>query len=82
LIVDDVDDGREMLAEYLEFRGFQVRQAPTATEGLAMARRNLPRIILMDLSLPHMDGWEATRVLKSDPATQDVTSWRSQPGRS
>jgi CheY-like chemotaxis protein len=72
LVVDDFADGREMVAEYLEFRGFAVRQAHTGGEALQLARVDLPKIILMDLSMPGVDGWEATRQLKADPQTKDV----------
>jgi two-component system cell cycle response regulator DivK len=61
-----------MVAEYLAFRGFAVQQAPNGSEALALARKELPRIILMDLSMPGVDGWEATRQLKADPKTRDA----------
>ena len=61
-----------MVAEYLAFRGFAVQQAPNGTEALALARKELPRIILMDLSMPGVDGWEATPQLKADPTTRDA----------
>jgi CheY-like chemotaxis protein len=59
-----------MLAEYLTFRGFRVTEAAHGAEAMATAQRVRPDVILMDLSLPGMDGWEATRQLKSDPLTQ------------
>jgi two-component system cell cycle response regulator DivK len=61
-----------MVAEYLQFRGFAVRQVPSGSEALQVARRELPRIILMDLSMPGVDGWEATRQLKADPNTREA----------
>jgi len=61
-----------MVAEYLQFRGFAVRQAASGSEALKIARRELPRIILMDLSMPEVDGWEATRQLKADPHTREA----------
>ena len=61
-----------MVAEYLEFRGFAVIQAQPGEEALAVARKELPTIILMDLSMPGIDGWEATRQLKADPITRDA----------
>ena len=70
LVVDDSPDGREMLVEYLAFRRFQVAGARDGAEALEVARRMQPTIILMDLSMPGMDGWEATRRLKADPLTQ------------
>ena len=64
LVVDDFDDAREMYAEYLEFVGFQVDVARNGLEAVEKAQGTPPDIILMDLSLPVMDGWEATRRLK------------------
>jgi len=72
LIVDDVDHGREICAEYLEFRGFRVATAADGQEALDRAFELLPDIILMDLSLPVIDGWEATRRLKDDARTRDI----------
>jgi len=72
LVVDDSPDAREMLGEYLAFRGFAVTEATHGAEAVEIARRVKPRIVLMDLSMPGMDGWEATRQLKADPATKDV----------
>jgi two-component system, cell cycle response regulator DivK len=72
LVVDDSPDAREMLAEYLTFRGFAVSEATHGAEAIEIARRVKPRIVLMDLSMPGMDGWEATRQLKADPAMKDV----------
>src|SRR5712691_11063244 len=72
LIVDDAEDGREMLVEYLAFRGFQVAEARHGAEAIEVARRVQPNIILMDLTMPAMDGWEATRQLKADPLTKEI----------
>jgi len=72
LVVDDFADGREMVAEYLEFRGFTVRQAGTAVQALAIADERMPSIVLMDMSMPEMDGWEATRRLRANPRTRDT----------
>lgn len=70
LIVDDFLDNREMYAEYLQFSGFHVLEAASGSEALEVALVRRPDIILMDLSLPGMDGWEATRRLKADPRTK------------
>ncbi len=72
LLVDDYPDAREMYAEYLEFSGFQVVQAANGVEALQRAVDDQPDIILMDLSLPVMDGWEATRQLKADARTARI----------
>ena len=72
LIVDDYPDAREMYAEYLEFSGFEVVQAANGVEAIERALSTLPDIILMDLSLPMMDGWEATRRLKADARTASI----------
>lgn len=72
LVVDDFDDAREMYAEYLEFVGFQVEVARNGVEAVEKAQGCCPDIILMDLSLPVMDGWEATRRLKNDVRTQSI----------
>lgn len=72
LVVDDVVHGREIAAEYLEFRGFRVATAADGLEALEKAFELLPDIILMDLSLPQLDGWEATRRLKGDDRTKTI----------
>ena len=72
LVVDDYQDAREMYAEYLQFSGFRVAEARNGNEAVAQARSLRPDLILMDLSLPGMDGWEATRVLKADEATKHI----------
>jgi two-component system cell cycle response regulator DivK len=72
LIVDDVDHGREICSEYLEFRGFRVATAADGQEALDKAFELLPDVILMDLSLPKIDGWEATRRLKNDDRTRAI----------
>jgi CheY-like chemotaxis protein len=72
LVVDDFQDNREMYAEYLAFSGFRVIQAANGKEALDQAFANRPDIIIMDLSLPVMDGWEATRRLKADQRTNAI----------
>src|SRR3982750_4753047 len=72
LIVEDFDDAREMYRDYLEFSGFRVETARDGREGIDKARAINPDLILMDLSLPGIDGWEATRMLKADPATRHL----------
>ena len=72
LIVDDYPDAREMYSEYLQYSGFDVIEAENGMEALTKAADQAPDIILMDLSLPVMDGWEATRRLKSDERTASI----------
>ena len=72
LVVDDVDHGREIFAEYLEYRGFRVATADDGLEAIEKAFELRPDVILMDLSLPGIDGWEATRRLKADDRTRDT----------
>ena len=72
LVVDDYEDNRQMYAELLSYAGFAVVEACNGAEGIATAQTVLPDLIVMDLSLPVMDGWEATRRLKSDPRTKHI----------
>jgi two-component system, cell cycle response regulator DivK len=72
LLVDDYPDAREMYSEYLEFSGFDVVEAGNGMEALQRAVDTAPDIILMDLSLPVRDGWEATRRLKADQRTRAI----------
>jgi CheY-like chemotaxis protein len=72
LVVDDYPDAREMYMEYLEYSGFDVIEASNGMEALQRAADSAPDIILMDLSLPVMDGWEATRRLKADKKTSEI----------
>jgi CheY-like chemotaxis protein len=72
LVVDDYQDAREMYAEYLQFSGFRVAEARNGNEAVERAFALKPDLILMDLSLPGMDGWEATRQLKSDERTRHI----------
>ena len=72
LLVDDYPDAREMYCEYLEFSGFDVIEAVNGVEALERAVDGAPDVILMDLSLPVMDGWEATRRLKADHRTAGI----------
>ncbi len=72
LVVEDYPDAREMYAEYLRFSGFRVAEARNGEEALEQAFTLLPDVVLMDLALPLMDGWEATRRLKSDRRTAHI----------
>jgi CheY-like chemotaxis protein len=73
LLVEDFADAREMYRDYLEFSGFRVETACDGRDAIEKARTVEPDLILMDLSLPGIDGWEATRILKSDKATSHLT---------
>ena len=72
LLVDDEEMNRDMLSRRLIRRGFEVVFAVNGKQGVDLARSEKPDIILMDMSLPIMDGWEATRCVKSDDATRSV----------
>jgi CheY-like chemotaxis protein len=72
LLVEDFADAREMYRDYLEFSGFRVATAADGREAIDKARSLDPDLVLMDLSLPGIDGWEATRILKSDDSTSHL----------
>jgi CheY-like chemotaxis protein len=72
LVVDDFADNREMYSEYLSLSGYDVIEAQNGMEAVDAARARQPDIIIMDLSLPVMDGWEATRRLKADERTRSI----------
>ena len=72
LLVEDNEMNRDMLSRRLVRRGFEVEVAEDGHIGLEMARRDLPALILMDMSLPVLDGWETTRLLKANPATRNI----------
>ena len=72
LLVEDNEMNRDMLTRRLERKGFEVVIAIDGKAGIDMASYSNPDIILMDLSLPVIDGWEATRQIKSDPVTQSI----------
>jgi two-component system cell cycle response regulator DivK len=72
LLVEDNEMNRDMLSRRLERRGFSIVVATDGAQGLELARSELPDLILMDMSLPVMDGWEATRRLKSAGTTARI----------
>ena len=72
LLVEDNEMNRDMLSRRLERKGYTVTLALNGAEGLEKARSDAPDLILMDMSLPVMDGWEATRQLKADEATKKI----------
>lgn len=72
LIVEDNEENRDSLARRLQRRGFVIVTAPDGKAGLAAAQAETPDLVLMDMNMPEMDGWEATRQLRAAPATQKV----------
>lgn len=72
LLIEDDEMSRDMLSRRLVRKGYEVITAADGQEGIALARAQAPEIILMDMSLPVLDGWEATRQLKSAPETGSI----------
>ena len=72
LIVEDNEMNRDMLTRRLQRHGFEVICAVDGPEGIARARSDLPNLILMDVALGDMDGWEATTIIKADAATAHI----------
>lgn len=72
LIVEDNEVNRDMLSRRLERRGYQVEVALDGEAGLEAAKNKAVDLVLMDMSLPVLDGWEATRKLKADPDTKEI----------
>ena len=72
LLVEDNEMNRDMLSRRLARRGFEVLMAVDGEQGVQMARTEIPDLILMDMSLPVLDGWGATRLIKADASTQSI----------
>ena len=72
LLVEDNEDNRDMLSRRLERKGYEVVIAVDGAQGVAAAQAELPALILMDMSLPVLDGWEATRQIKAAEATRAI----------
>ncbi len=72
LLIEDNEMNRDMLSRRLERRGYQVVIAVDGGQGVQLAQAEVPALILMDMSLPVLDGWEATRQLKAAPETQSI----------
>lgn len=72
LVVDDVEDNRDLYATYFEHSGFRTAQATDGEEALAKIAKEPPDVVIMDLSMPNLDGWEATRLIKSNPRTRHM----------
>jgi two-component system cell cycle response regulator DivK len=72
LLIEDNEMNRDMLSRRLQRRGYEVLMAADGQEGVATAQAQEPDLILMDMSLPVLDGWEATRLLKGDAKTRAI----------
>jgi CheY-like chemotaxis protein len=72
LLVEDNEESREGLSRHLRRKGYEVVTAVDGRQGLEAARSVAPDLVLMDMSLPILDGWEATRQLKADPHTRHI----------
>jgi two-component system cell cycle response regulator DivK len=72
LVVEDYQDARDMYVAYLQFSGYRVAEATNGLEAIEKTLELMPDIILMDLALPKLDGWEATRRLKMDDRTKHI----------
>ena len=72
LIIEDDRDNMDLIVYMMQRQGYSVLEAYDGLEGLEIARRELPDLILLDLAMPEMDGWTVAKILKSDPATQHI----------
>ncbi|MEO8334748.1 MAG: response regulator [bacterium] len=72
LLVEDNEDNRIIYSTVLRHVGYDVVEADNGVDAVALARSGLPDLILMDISIPGIDGWEATRILRRDPATMSI----------
>ena len=72
LVVDDYEDTRRIYSDYLEFAGFRVVAANDGAEAISKAKELGPDVVVMDLAMPGVDGWTATRTLKGDPRTKNI----------
>ncbi|HEV7502782.1 MAG TPA: response regulator [Vicinamibacteria bacterium] len=72
LLVDDIEDCRDVYGQYLRHTGYEVVEAADGQEALAKVDVRVPDVIVMDLWMPHLDGWESIRRLKASPATAKI----------
>ena len=68
LLIDDNEEGREGLSEILQSTGFDVVTAKDGEQGLLLSKTARPDLVLMDMNMPVLDGWQATRMMRADPA--------------
>ena len=72
LVIEDTEDNRQILRDLLTAAGYEIVEATDGATGVAMAAEQMPDLILMDIQLPVIDGYEATRRIKADPATRHI----------
>ncbi|MFM2093569.1 MAG: hypothetical protein RIS70_693 [Planctomycetota bacterium] len=72
LLVEDNEMNRDMLSRRLQRQGYEIVMAVDGSQGVEMAKSEQPTLILMDMSLPVMDGWEATKAIKANPETNQI----------
>jgi two-component system cell cycle response regulator DivK len=72
LVIEDDEMNLDMITQRLELRGYRVLGASDGLDGIDLAREEQPDLILMDVNLPEIDGWETTRRLKAEPATRNI----------
>ena len=72
LVIEDTKDNRKILRDLLTYSGYEIIEAEDGATGVAMAAAQVPDLILMDIQLPVIDGYEATRRIKADPATRHI----------
>jgi two-component system, cell cycle response regulator DivK len=72
LVVEDNEENRDALSRRLQRRGFEVLFAADGKAGVEMSKTEKPDLVLMDMNMPELDGWEATRQIKADPAAQNI----------
>ena len=77
LLVEDNEDNRTVYRTILEHFGYRVIEARNGEDGIRMAREDHPDLILMDISIPLVDGWEATRILKADSETSSIPTGKA-----
>jgi CheY-like chemotaxis protein len=78
LVVENHADMREILVKILDLMGFTAITSKNGREGVEKALAEKPDLIVMDIMMPEISGWEATRILRSNPETKDVPSWRQR----